>query len=148
MLTIFTIENLYAILSGRTHSAFNKALLTHFKNNNISLSKEQWTILSVLWQEDGCSQQTLAEKTYKDKPGITRLVDNLEKENLVERRPDSKDRRLNLIFLTSQGKAIENDVMTVVEQTIKSAIEGIAPENLQIVKETFLKVYQNLDQNK
>src|SRR3970282_2749310 len=104
METIFTPENLYSILSGRTHSVFNRALLNNFRKNNIALTKEQWTILGVLWQDDGCSQQTLADRTHKDKPGITRLIDNLEKESLVERRPDAQERRLNLIFLNPQGK--------------------------------------------
>ena len=148
METIFTLENLYGILSGRTHSVFNRALLTNFKKNDISLTKEQWTILGVLWQEDGCSQQTLADRTYKDKPGITRLIDNLEKENLVERRPDAKDRRLNLIFLTTKGKTIEKEVMSIVNQTITDAVKGIDPENLKIVKDTFLQIYNNLEPTK
>ncbi|NDP27428.1 MAG: MarR family transcriptional regulator [Flavobacterium sp.] len=145
METIFTPENLYGILSGRTHSIFNRALLNNFKKNNIALTKEQWTILGVLWQEDGCSQQTLADRTYKDKPGITRLIDNLEKENLVERRPDAKDRRLNLIFLTPKGKIIENDVIQIVNLTLESAVKGIDPENLKIVRDTFLQIYDNLE---
>ena len=100
METIFSTENLYTILSGRTHSAFNRALLTNFRKNNISLTKEQWTILGVLWKNEGCTQQTLADQTSTDKPGITRLIDHLEKENLVERHPDANDKRLKLIFLT------------------------------------------------
>lgn len=145
METIFTSENLYSILSGRTHSVFNRALLNNFKKNNITLTKEQWTILGVLWLDDGCTQQTLADRTYKDKPGITRLIDNLEKENLVERRPHAKDRRLNLIFLTPKGKIIEKDVIKIANQTLESAVKGIAPENLKIVRDTFLQIYDNLE---
>ena len=118
METIFTPENLYGILSGRTHSVFNRALLNNFRKNNVALTKEQWTILGVLWQDDGCSQQTLADRTYKDKPGITRLIDNLEKESLVERRPDAKDRRLNLIFLTPKGKKKKKEVIKSMEETV------------------------------
>jgi DNA-binding MarR family transcriptional regulator len=145
METIFTPENLYSILSGRTHSVFNRALLYNFRKNNIALTKEQWTVLGVLWLDDGCSQQTLADRTYKDKPGITRLIDNLEKESLVERRPDANDRRLKLIFLTPKGKVIEQKVIEIVNQTIIDAIKGINPENLKIVKETFEQMYDNLE---
>ena len=148
MKTIFSNENLYSILSGRIHSVFNRALLNNFRKNNISLTKEQWTILSVLWQNDGCSQQTLADKTYRDKPGITRLIDNLEKEHLVERRPDAKDRRLNLIFLTSEGKIIEKEVIEIVNQTLTEAVKGIDSKYLKIIKETFLQIYDNLDPKK
>lgn len=145
METIFTPENLNSILSGRTHSAFNRALSNNFRKNKITLTKEQWTILGVLWQDDGCSQQNLADRTQKDKPGITRLIDNLEKESLVERRPDAKDRRLNLIFLTPKGKIIEKEVIEIVNLTLEDTIKGIDPENLKIVRDTFQKIYDNLE---
>ena len=145
METIFTPENLNGNLSGRTHSAFNRALLNNFRKNNIALTKEQWTILGVLWQDDGCSQQTLADKTYRDKPSITRLIDNLEKEDLVERRPHAKDRRLNLIFLTSKGSQIKKRVIEIANQTLSDATKGIDPENLKIIKATFLQIYDNLE---
>ena len=148
METIFSTENLYTILSGRTHSAFNRALLTNFRKNNISLTKEQWTILGVLWKNEGCTQQTLADQTSTDKPGITRLIDHLEKENLVERHPDANDKRLKLIFLTTKGKSIEKEVMIVVNETLKNAIRDIEPERLEIVKETFLQIYNNLETKK
>ena len=145
METIFTPDNLYSILSGRPHSLFNRALLNNFRKNNIALTKEQWTILGVLWQNDGCSQQTLADKTYRDKPSITRLIDNLEKENLAERQPDTNDRRLNLIFLTPKGKLIEKEVIEIVNQTLNDAIKGIDPLNLKIIIDTFLQIYDNLE---
>jgi DNA-binding MarR family transcriptional regulator len=145
METIFTPENLYSILSERPNSLFNRALLNNFRKNNIALTKERWTILGVLWQNDGCSQQTLADKTFRDKPSITRLVDNLEKENLVKRQPDNNDRRLNLIFLTPKGKIIEKEVIEIVNQTFNNAIKGIDPQNLKIIIDTFLQIYENLD---
>jgi DNA-binding MarR family transcriptional regulator len=145
METIFSPDNLYSILSGRPHSFFNKALKNNFKKNNITLTKEQWSILGVLWQNDGCSQQTLANKTYRDKPSITRLIDNLEKENLVERRPDVKDRRLKKIFLTIKGKTIEKEVIKIANQTLLDATKGIDPKNLEIIRDTFLQIYENLE---
>ncbi|UUC47192.1 MarR family winged helix-turn-helix transcriptional regulator [Flavobacterium cerinum] len=148
METIFTTENLYNLLSGRIPSAFNRALMTHFKANGITLTKEQWSILAVLWKKNGCSQQVLADDTYRDKPSITRLIDNLEKEALVERRPDKNDRRLNLIFLTEKGKAMEEGVMKIVDQTVTEAVRNIDPEILQIVRDTFIQIYNNLETKK
>ncbi|THF49918.1 MarR family transcriptional regulator [Flavobacterium supellecticarium] len=148
METIFTTENLYNLLSGRIPSAFNRALLNQFKANGINLTKEQWSILAVLWKKDGCSQQVLADETYRDKPSITRLIDHLEKEGLAERRPDKKDRRLNLIFLTEQGRSLEEGAMKVVDQTVNSAVRDIDPEVIQLVRDTFIRIYNNLETKK
>jgi outer membrane protein TolC/predicted transcriptional regulator len=145
MNAIFNTETIYSILSERTHSAFNRALLFNFKRNGISLTKEQWTILSTLWQKDGCTQQYLANKTYRDKTGTTRIINNLEKQNLVERHLEKNDKRLKLIFLTPQGKALETKVINLVNQTITEAVKGISQENLKIVKDTFAQILSNLE---
>lgn len=148
METIFTTENLYNLLSGRIPSAFNRALLNQFKANGITLTREQWSILAVLWKKNGCSQQVLADETYRDKPSITRLIDNLEREALVERRPDKKDRRLNLIFLTEKGKSMEEGIMKVVDHTVTEAVRNIDPEILQLIRDTFIQIYDNLETKK
>lgn len=54
--------------------------------------------------KDGVTQQELCNATFKDKPSMTRLIDNMEKQHLVIRVPDKKDRRTNKIHLTENGK--------------------------------------------
>ncbi|WP_183477169.1 MarR family transcriptional regulator [Mesonia hippocampi] len=73
----------------------------------MEISKEHWSILAILWEKNGCSQQYLAQKSFRDRPSISRLIDKMEKDGLVERRNDKNDRRLKLIFLTSAGKSLE-----------------------------------------
>ena len=46
----------------------------------MNLTIEQWSVLYQLWKEDGKSQQELCNATFRDKPSITRLIDNLEKQ--------------------------------------------------------------------
>ena len=53
-----------------------------------------------------------------------------------------------LIFITPKGKSIEKEVMIVVNETLKNAIRDIEPERLEIVKETFLQIYNNLETKK
>ena len=73
------------------------------------------------------------------------MIDNLEKEDLVEQRPHAKDRRLNLIFLTSKGSQIKKKVIEIANQTLSDATKGIDPENLKIIKAAFLQIYDNLE---
>jgi DNA-binding MarR family transcriptional regulator len=56
-------------------------LQKNFKQANLDITIEQWSVLYHLWKEDGMSQQQLCDATFRDKPSITRLVDNLEKLN-------------------------------------------------------------------
>jgi DNA-binding MarR family transcriptional regulator len=77
------------------------------KEKNINLTFEMLEILACLWQKDGINQQEIADTTIKDKSSMTYLVDNLVKRNMVKRMPDKDDRRNNLIFLTNEGKLLQ-----------------------------------------
>lgn len=147
MQTLLTTTDYYNLLSARTLDTFSKMLSRRFRENNISLTNEQCSILTVLWkEEDGCSQQVLADKTYRDKPSITRLVDNLEKDKWVERRAHPTDRRQNLIYLTAKGKKIENKVFDIIQETIDIGVKGIDEKDVVKFKETFEKIYNNFNE--
>lgn len=145
MQPILNYQDFYNLLTGRTPQAFNRTLINNFKQGGLDLSKEQWSILAVLWENDGCSQQYLAEKSFRDRPSVTRLIDNMEKDGLVERRPDANDRRLNLIFLTAKGRDMEQTIIPLVNKTVEEAINGITPEKVSVVKEVLQEIYNNLE---
>ena len=68
-------------------------------------------ILFLLLAEDGLNPKTLAEQLEIDGSAITGLVDRLEKEDLVERKPDLTDRRAFCVFLTGKGRRKAEEVL-------------------------------------
>ncbi|MEO6819679.1 MAG: helix-turn-helix domain-containing protein, partial [Ginsengibacter sp.] len=92
----FKRGELYSFITGKASTAIARRLQKNFKQSGIEITIEQWSVLYHLWKEDGRSQQQLCEATFRDKPSITRLVDNLEKSNLVKRVAAKNDRRINL----------------------------------------------------
>ena len=97
-----------------------------------------------LWKEDGQSQQQLCDATFRDKPSITRLVDNLEKLNLVKRVSSKDDRRSNLIYLTKEAIQLQEKSMELASQTLNEALNGVTNNQIEIAKEVLHKVYDNL----
>ena len=96
-----------------------------------------------LWEKDGVTQQELCNATFKDKPSMTRLIDNMERQHLVVRISDKKDRRTNLIHLTKDGKELEEKARIIAGQTLKEALHGITLEELSIGQEVLKKVFYN-----
>lgn len=141
---LLTQENKFNLLAGRVPLLLNRFISQNFKRDGIELSREQWSVLAVLWKNDGCSQQVIADETSRDKPSVTRLIDNLVKEGYVERRNDEKDRRLNLIFLTEKGKEIEASVLDSVNETIGIATKGLSEEQILFIRDCFHVVYDNI----
>ncbi|NLN32340.1 MAG: MarR family transcriptional regulator [Flavobacteriaceae bacterium] len=146
-LDLVSSENKYNLLSGRVALLLNRFLSQQFKNKGISLTREQWSVLAVLWKTDGCSQQMIANSTSRDKPSVTRLIDNLVKEGYVKRKSHENDRRLNLIFLTEKGKKVEKSVMEIVDDTIEKATNGLSEEQIIAIRDAFQVVYDNLNTN-
>lgn len=140
----FKRGELYSFMTGMATTAIARRLQKNFKQNGIEITVEQWSVLYHLWKSDGLSQQQLCDATYRDKPSITRLVDNLEKLQLVKRIASKNDRRINQVFLTTLGKKMETESMNVAETTLNESLEGVPPDRIEICKEVLQLVYENL----
>ena len=139
----FDIQLIFAILNGKVSTAINRKLYRNFRLHGIDISPEQWTILLSLWEKDGVTQQELCNATFKDKPSMTRLIDNMERQHLVVRISDKRDRRTNLIHLTKTGRELENQAFVIANQTLKEALDGISIDELRVSQEVLRKVFSN-----
>ena len=134
---------IFAILNGKVSTAINRKLSRNFRQAGIDITPEQWTILLSLWEKDGITQQELCNATFKDKPSMTRLLDNMEKQHLVVRISDKKDRRTNLIYLTKTGRELESQSYKMANVTLEEALKGIPIEELKIGQEVLRKIFTN-----
>ena len=140
----FKRGELYSFITGMASTALARRLQRNFKQAGLEVAIEQWSVLYHLWKEDGLSQQELCNRSFRDKPSITRLVDNLEKLNLVKRVPSKDDRRINLIYLTEAAQNLQQDTMNMANQTLNEALEGVSVADIERCKEVLQQVYTNL----
>lgn len=128
----------------RTSKAFREKVNQNFAKAGYDVTGEQWRIIRCLWHNDGQRQQDLADIFHKDKTAITRIVDSMEKRDLVVRIPDKIDRRQNLIYLTNKGKRLQEELMKIFMETSLEAQKGIETEQLDIVENVLKKINDNL----
>lgn len=137
------IRLVFAILNGKVSAAINRKLSRNFRQNGLRITPEQWTVLLFLWEKDGVTQQELCNATFKDKPSMTRLIDNMERQHLVVRISDKQDRRTNLIYLTKDGKELETQARSIANRALVEALHGITSEELDISQEVLRKIFYN-----
>jgi len=142
----FRKSELYSFITGKASIAIARRLQKKFNQAGLNLTIEQWSVLYRLWKHDGSSQQELCTGTFRDKPSITRLVDNLEKLALVKRVPSESDRRINLVYLTRQGMKLQEQTMALAEETLNEALAGIPADSINLCKEILQQVYDNLSE--
>lgn len=66
----------------------------------------QYTALSVLNLNPGLSSAQLARRSFVSAQAANELVAALERKNLIQRRPDSANRRILNVYLTEPGRTV------------------------------------------
>ncbi len=75
------------------------------------LTVSRWQVLSILVALDGSRVTTLAELAGATQPVTSRVVDQMERDGLVERRPDPDDQRATGVWLTPRGHEVFHAVV-------------------------------------
>lgn len=141
----FKFENSFGRILGVAHTAMFRHLSKLMKEQNLPITPEQFSVLSHLWQKDGLQQSELALCTNRNRANVTRILDILERENIVERRDDTNDRRVFRIYLTEKGKSLREATAKCAEQSIKDSLKGITKDEIETCKRVLLKIKNNVD---
>jgi DNA-binding MarR family transcriptional regulator len=109
----------------------------------ISLTLVQCRALVQLEKNEGISQARLAELTEVEPMAMVRILDRMEADGVLERRPDPHDRRARRLHLTANAKPLLAEIWRLAELTRTETFAGIARAD----REVFLGVLERLDTN-
>lgn len=129
------------------NSRIKKCFIDQLQKNGINVTPEQYLVLDILWERPSLSQQNIADIIQKDKNSVTKIIDSLERKNLVKRVVDKRDRRINKIELTSEGLALEKITTEVAVNYMNEVIEGIDGKDLDKLVEVMRKLKNNLEKD-
>jgi len=140
------LENTLAPWLGKTMKMIDNHIQDVFYEENIDITKTQWVILKMLKTKDGVPQQELAFIAGRDKTSLTRLINTMERKNLVARIPSKKDKRINLIYLTKLGETRFEQTLPFVKKIANNLQKNISEEEIKSAISVIKKVQQNLIQ--
>jgi DNA-binding MarR family transcriptional regulator len=140
----FKFEESFGRILGVAHTSMFRHLSKLMKEENLPITPEQFSVLSHLWQRDGLQQSELALCTNRNRANVTRILDILEREGIVERRDDEIDRRVFRIYLTAKGKSLREATAKCAEQSIKDSLKGLSKEEIENCKRVLLKITGNV----
>ena len=129
---------------GKASRALEKRINDNFAKAGYEVSMDHMIVMMHLWREDGQNQKTLCGLAGRNKTMITRIIDNLEKQNRVLRITDKEDRRNKLVYLTHKGREEKKELEEVLIQTMKEATDGIPDSELDICKKVLYQVFLNV----
>jgi MarR family transcriptional regulator for hemolysin len=97
------------------------------------ISRAQWVVLIRLDRSEGLKQSELAEILDLQPISLTRLLDRLAENGLIERRADPNDRRANRLYLTPAARPVLEQLATLglgMMETVLDGLDGKANERL------------------
>jgi len=112
----------------RMGSAYRK-VSSLFQNRlkPFDITPEQWSVLYQAAQEDGLIQKEIAERSGKDRPTTTRILDHLEQKGLVGRQIGDRDRRSFKVCITDKGRTLIRETLPL-EKQVNEDIRGCMTE--------------------
>ncbi len=141
----FEIDKTILPWLGRTMKALDFYIADEFTSHGLSLTKAQIILLRKLTMNDGIPQNNLAFITDRDKTSLTRLIHTMEKKELVWRKTDEHDKRINLVFITQKGKQTLEDAFPILKDVNEKITDGISVETINTTIETLKQIIKNTD---
>jgi DNA-binding MarR family transcriptional regulator len=109
----------------------------------ISLTLPQCKVLVRLDRNQGISQARLAELADLDPMSIVRILDHMESEEVLERKPDPSDRRARRLYLTPRAKPLLDEITRLSALTRDELFAGISRTERDEFLSVLGRIYQN-----
>ena len=116
------------------------------KARHFGMTRAQWAVLARLQRSEGLKQSELADMLDLQPITLTRLLDRLSANGLIERRPDPDDRRANRLFLTPAAGPLMEHLDLLGEELMTTVLDGIDPAAVRAMIGMLARARDNLRQ--
>jgi DNA-binding MarR family transcriptional regulator len=111
---------------------------------NTRLTAPQYTLLPLIARSGGTRVSDLASDLRVEVPTVSRQLQVLERQGLIERSSVAEDRRVALISLTDAGRAMYTSIHESWVDTIDTVLKGWSPDDVHALADLFLRFATDL----
>ncbi len=130
----------------RVSSRYRTELAQRFAAQGFAdVTPDYWIVMEWLWEEDNISIGQLAKRTSKDNAALSRIIDGMERNDLVNRVASPTDKRSYQIVLTKYAKSIIEKLKCIEESTLAKATSGLNPIEVKELIRMLEHLYNKLD---
>jgi len=143
MIAKYDLETSVGFVVNSTAKSFQKALDSELRKN-VGVTISQWRVIATLVLQPGLTQKEIADKVGIEGATLVPVIDKMEKEGFLKRKPDSKDRRVNRIYLTPKADSLWNSMTECALRIRKVSTKDIPDDQIKSALETYRKISKNL----
>jgi DNA-binding MarR family transcriptional regulator len=126
----------------RSNNAYLSTLEGILKRNQLDIPR--WRVLMLLSCEQARSVTYLAEEAIIKLSTMTRIIQRMGQEGLVETRPLESDNRVTEVLLTLKGDDARSEAQRAASDVFAKAFEGVSQQEITALNGTLARVLSNL----
>jgi len=138
-------KNSIGLIVKSTEKAIGYALDLEIKEK-CGITGGQWKVIVALSIKDGISQKELASMVFVEGPTLVPILDKMENTGFIKRKSNSKDRRVNDIFLTSKAQKSSLDISECILNIRNIITKNILKNEIDTTKNTLKTMTNNAEQ--
>jgi MarR family transcriptional regulator for hemolysin len=108
------------------------------------ISRAQWAVLVRIDRHEGLKQTELADMLDLQPITLTRLLDRLSDNGLIERRADPTDRRANRLYLKPAAKPLLERLADLGDDMMETVLDGVSMTSVERMLKELGAVKDNL----
>ncbi|MBW3625274.1 MAG: MarR family transcriptional regulator [Armatimonadetes bacterium] len=111
----------------------------------LGLNTTKARILAALKHQDGRTATDLLPVASVEPASMTLLLQGLEREGRIERRPHPTDKRASLLFLTEEGHQAQQQAWAVLEETNRDIFDILTDEERQELQQVMTRLTERME---
>lgn len=119
--------------------------ISNIEFKELDLTKGQYLYLVRICEQPGIIQEKLAEMIKVDRTTAARAIQKLELQGFIEKRNDTANKKIKLLFPTPKGLEVYPFLKREGEHSNKVALSGISDEETDILYQLLYKVRKNVE---
>jgi MarR family transcriptional regulator, organic hydroperoxide resistance regulator len=141
------------MLDQGNHICFNlgrvmRRVYEHYESrlSPYNLTAPQYMVFMALWIENGITIGELGQRVALDGSTVTGILDRMEKNGYVERRPNAEDRRSALVFLTEKAQKVGPQILKFADELDSSIREGHSAKDMVVFEHVLRELAESYQQ--
>ncbi|MAS04558.1 MAG: MarR family transcriptional regulator [Ahrensia sp.] len=122
------------------HMARLFANALHERIRPLGLAPAQFMTLLELWEKDGLTQKDLVRRLDIEQATMANTLKRMERDGLIEKQENPKDRRAQLIRITDKARGLQNEAIAAANEVNGIALSGLSEDERRVFIRTMSRV--------
>lgn len=116
--------------------SFNREFYRH----SFGITFDKWLVLEQIFKKQGINQRIIAKAVVKEPATVCRMIKALEKEDLILKISDLKNKRASKLYLTHKGYDLSTKIAKIYQECYLNHFEGVYEREMNLVSEILNRV--------